>query len=67
MNNKDSNILDKVKISKQYLTNDENNDNVETVETSNTIKCDTYENKNDLLLTCDYEINNYNYYKDNNR
>ena len=67
MNNKDSNILDKVKISKQYLTNDENNDNVETVETSNTIKCDTYENKKDLLLTCDYEINNYNYYKDNNR
>ena len=67
MYNKDSNIFDKVKISKQYLTNNENNDNVESVETSNTIKCDTYENKNDLLLTCDYEINNYNYYKDNNR
>ena len=65
--NKDRIIFDKEKSSKQSLTNDENNDYVETVETSKPIKCDKYKNKNELLLTCDNEINNCNCYKDNNR
>ena len=51
----------------KHSTKDENNDNVKNIEVATQIKSDINANKNNLLITYDREINNYNQYQNNNK
>ena len=54
---KDSNILEKEKSIKQRLPNDESNTDAEIADVCKPINCQTNENKNELLLIYNHEIN----------
>ena len=60
--NKNSMLFDKAKSNNESLTNDENNNNAETVGGATQTKSIINENKNNLLLEYDHEINYYKHY-----
>ena len=60
-------LFDKEKSNNEHLTNDENHNNEDTVGANTQTKSVINENKNNLLLEYDHEINHYKHYKHNNK
>jgi len=64
---KNNMLFDKERSNTERLTNVENNNNEENVGAATPTKSVINENKDNLLLECDHEINDYKNYKHNNK
>ena len=60
-------LFDKERSNNERLTNEDNNNDEENVGATTQTKSVINENKDNLLLECDHEINNYKHYKHNNK
>ena len=60
---KNNMLFDKEKSNNVRLTNETNNNNAENVGAATQTKSVINENKDNLRLECDHEINNYKHYK----
>ena len=61
---KNNMIFDKEKSNNECLTNEEKNNNVGTATQTKSV---INENKDNLFLECDHDINNYKHHKNNNK
>ena len=64
---KNNMLFDKERSNNERLTNEDNNNDEENVGATTQTKSVINENKDNLLLECDHEINNYKHYKHNNK